>query len=231
MKPILTYNDLVNVPVRDNGEPMVIVEDVAPEIVCRYEKQDMIPYLGDRFALRAGVAERLRAAAAALRERCPGYRLRLAYGYRHPEVQEKYFTERKAQVLVKYPSLSDTQLIAQTHMLTASPDVAGHPTGGAVDITIEDADGVLDMGCGIADFASDKIVTFAEGLTETQCANRALLRDVLMAQGFAPFDGEWWHFSYGDREWAAYYGQRYALYEPCAFSIKTSPTRDEPNAG
>ncbi|MDR3125675.1 MAG: hypothetical protein LBU20_01195 [Candidatus Nomurabacteria bacterium] len=27
----------------------------------------------------------------------------------------------------------------------------------------------------------------------------------MMSQGFAPYDGEWWHFSYGDREWAAWY--------------------------
>jgi D-alanyl-D-alanine dipeptidase len=30
--------------------------------------------------------------------------------------------------------------------------------------------------------------------------------------GFAPFDGEWWHFSYGDREWAYFYKKKNALY-------------------
>jgi D-alanyl-D-alanine dipeptidase len=31
-----------------------------------------------------------------------------------------------------------------------------------------------------------------------------------MRQGLAPFDGEWWHFSYGDREWAKYYEEEAA---------------------
>ena len=34
----------------------------------------------------------------------------------------------------------------------------------------------------------------------------------MVAEGFAPFDGEWWHFSYGDREWAAFYGLSQTLY-------------------
>jgi D-alanyl-D-alanine dipeptidase len=36
----------------------------------------------------------------------------------------------------------------------------------------------------------------------------------MVAAGFAPFYGEWWHFSYGDREWAAVYGEPAALYGP-----------------
>jgi len=42
--------------------------------------------------------------------------------------------------------------------------------------------------------------------------NRILLRYLLKKQGFAPYDGEWWHFSYGDREWAFYYKKKNAIY-------------------
>ena len=68
-------------------------------------------------------------------------------------------------------------------------------------------------GCKIADFSSNLIKTYAEGLTNEQIQNRALLRDLLLRQGFAPFEGEWWHFSYGDREWAAYYNKDNAIYD------------------
>jgi D-alanyl-D-alanine dipeptidase len=34
----------------------------------------------------------------------------------------------------------------------------------------------------------------------------------MMQEGFAPFDGEYWHFSYGDKERAYYYCKPYAMY-------------------
>lgn len=34
-----------------------------------------------------------------------------------------------------------------------------------------------------------------------------------MEAWFTPFDGEYWHFSYGDRERAFYYDQPHAIYD------------------
>ena len=68
------------------------------------------------------------------------------------------------------------------------------------------------MGTAYADWASPLITTFAEGLTPAQQENRALLRRAMVAAGFAPFNGEWWHFSYGDREWALVWDAPAALY-------------------
>ena len=39
-----------------------------------------------------------------------------------------------------------------------------------------------------------------------------MLREYMIKEGFAPYDGEWWHFSYGDKEWAFYYDKEKALY-------------------
>ena len=220
MNPILQYRDLVEIPVRESGEPMMVVQKFAPEILCRYEKMDMVPYLGNLFVLREGAMQRLKQAAKALRDEHPPFILRLAYAYRHPDVQRAYFEKKKKEIAAKNPSLSNEELVACTHLLVASPDVAGHPTGGAIDVTIMDGEKDLNMGSGIADFSSDKIKTFAEGLTASQRNNRDLLRRMLMDAGFAPFNGEWWHFSYGDREWAAYTRQPEALYDQIAYGNK-----------
>ncbi len=217
MKPILQYQDLIQVPVIDSGEPILIVQDVAPEIACVYEKQDMRPYLGDQFALRKGTIERLKNAAIALQKLGSDLTFRLVYAYRHPNVQLAYFEKRREILIQENPNLSQEEMIAKTHLFVASPDVAGHPTCGAVDITIEGPHGPIDMGSGIADFTSNNIETFSEGLSETQQKNRQLLRTILMDAGFAPFDGEWWHFSYGDKEWAAYYQKPNALYDQIVF--------------
>jgi hypothetical protein len=60
-------------------------------------------------------------------------------------------------------------------MFAALPAVAGHPTGGAVDVTILRAGVALDMGTGYGDWASPLIYTYAEGLPPAQAANRSSL--------------------------------------------------------
>lgn len=214
-KPILQYKDLITVPVQDNGEPLLEVSSLLPDVLCEYQKQDMIPYVGNRFFLRRGVIERLQLASTALKEKLLHWRLKLVYAYRHPEIQARYFEARQNEIRSKNSDLTEDEIRDRAHLLSASPDVAGHPTGGAIDITIIDEAGVeLDMGTNIADFCQgEKIQTFFPSLSEKQKEYRLLLRELLMKQEFAPFDGEWWHFSYGDREWAKYYKKEKAIYD------------------
>jgi D-alanyl-D-alanine dipeptidase len=147
----------------------------------------------------------------------PGAQLKLVYAYRHPDVQTRYFERESAKIREQYPALSEEEIAERTHCLIAVPEVAGHPTGGAVDLTIIGPHGPLDMGTGIADFADEDLIRFfSTRVTDEQRENRAALRSVMIDErvGFAPFDGEWWHFSYGDREWAAYYALPKAIYGP-----------------
>jgi D-alanyl-D-alanine dipeptidase len=139
--------------------------------------------------IRSGALERLRAAAQSLRKRNPRY-----LGDKHPHL--------KGEDLAEY-----------VHQHVAVPSVAGHPTGGAVDVTIAEDGTPVDIGHSYADFESPKYVAFAEGLTEPQRQNRARLREAMVQAGYAPFNGEWWHFSYGDPEWAALWGEPAAIYK------------------
>lgn len=218
-KPILQYTDLITVPVRDNGEPLLDVKNFLPEVVCEYQKQDMIPYVGDRFFLRKNVIERLQRAITDLKNERPDLRFKLVYTYRHPEIQTRYFEARKKQLQLSEPHLTENELRNRAHLLSASPDVAGHPTGGAIDVTLIDGQGKeVDMGTAIADFSQGKkIETFCPLIDQQTQENRLLLRTALMKQDFAPFDGEWWHFSYGDREWAKYYKKDCAIYDQIVY--------------
>jgi D-alanyl-D-alanine dipeptidase len=210
---IITYEELRAVPVSENGEPLVDVRTFDPNIVARYEKMDMVPFTGNDIFVRETLARKLATASSTL-QKSGHLRLRVAYGYRHPEVQQKYFGERREKLRAQHPSLSEEALDALTHNFVAVPSVAGHPTGGAVDITIIDtAENDLDMGTRIADWSEpEKIKTFANDLSDAHIKNRRLLHDALIEQGLAPFYGEWWHFSYGDREWACFYGKPTAIY-------------------
>lgn len=211
---ILTYLSIRDMGVVECGENLVIVQDEAPEILCEYRLEDMLPYTGRTMLLRQGALQRLRNAASQIAKRKPGAKLLLVYAYRHPEVQQNYFERVIAQVREKFPGLGEDALLEKTHQFVACPDVAGHPTGGAVDVTLVSTEGELDMGTPILDFhQAERLPTFSPDISQQQRQNRILLREALMQEGFAPFNGEWWHFSYGDKEWATFYGKPHAIYE------------------
>lgn len=209
------YQDLLKVKAGENHGRMLVLNNYYPQgIVCAYEQFDMNPWLGDNLLVRSGVAQRLKHAAKLLSKIKPGYKFLVVYAYRHPIVQKKYFLRQRKLLAVKN-KLDDFSLDALTHNFVAVPKVAGHTCGAALDLTLIGPKGVMDMGTAIADFKqADKIPTYSYLISSAQKKNRLLLRSVMAESGFAPFDGEWWHFSYGDREWAYYYKRLRSLYSP-----------------
>lgn len=73
-----------------------------------------------------------------------------------------------------------------------------HNRGTAVDVGLADMDGhALDMGTEFDDF-TDKSHYQAEGLTTEQIKNRKILRDLMLAAQFEPYEKEWWHFNHAN---------------------------------
>ena len=204
---MLSYTDYSGVPLRPTSEELVAIPK-SGLAVGRQIDTAMQPYTGGTVFVRWTVLQKLREAGKLLSEAPGDCQLEVVYGYRAPEVQRRLFEEHKDRLKNEFEG---EDLIAATHRVIAVPEVAGHPTGGAVDVQIL-ADGKpADMGTKIWDFLPDSF-TFSPFISKTAWNNRQLLRRLMMAVGFAPFDGEWWHFSYGDREWARYYGEGAAVY-------------------
>jgi D-alanyl-D-alanine dipeptidase len=90
-----------------------------------------------------------------------------------------------------------------------------HCTGGAIDLTLA-VDGVaLALGSDFDDFSPRAHLTALEREPmhgSLECLLRRLLYGVLVQVGFAPYQLEWWHFSFGDQHWAAYYGLDASIY-------------------
>lgn len=211
-RKILSYDDLKAINAGASLEQLVDVRTYDRRIVAEYNKDDMRQYTGDVIYVRDSLAQKLGNVNAELA--ASDLRLKVVYGYRHPAVQQAYFSKRQAEILAESPELAGDDLERYTHNFVAVPDVGGHPAGAAVDITIVDASGEeLDMGTDIADYSDPMLIhTFDPRVTREQFSNRLLLHDLMVGQGFTPFYGEWWHFSYGDREWAAFNGKKEALY-------------------
>lgn len=214
----LTYQELSKASIKDNLEKLISLSGLNIQNFSIDER--MQKYTGDEIYVRTGVAARLLDVQEYLNEILPGTKLEVVYGYRHPVIQKQSYEDIKRRILKAQPDgWTEIALKEKIHHFIAVPEVAGHPTGGAVDVRLIGADGEeLPMGTQVHDFVSDSYV-FSPFISKEAWNNRQKLRQAMMSAGFAPFDGEWWHFSYGDREWSIFYNRPEAVYDQIEFEL------------
>ena len=213
---MLGYEDYCGVPVKSSREVMVPILG-SMSLTTSIIREDAIPITGKRTYVREGVYERLVQSAAILNEQS-GLTLDVCYGYRALSVQQARFEQALQRVSA---AISGKERLATAHRQVAAPEVAGHPAGAAVDVRLL-KDGIgLDFGTELWEYKDGlegkRSYYGAPDISPQARWNRRVLRKAMVASGFAPFDGEWWHFSYGDKEWARYYNKSTALYDQIEF--------------
>ncbi len=214
-KITFTLLDLQKIQCKDNGELLVVLQQVSPGILCQYRRQDTGI---QKIWVRQSVSDKLQRVQSQLALYQKNIRLLVVEGYRSIKTQERLFVQQLLIEHKKCPNLDLDELIEHVFKFIALPSVAGHSTGGAVDLTLSIDGREVDMGGNIAEFkCSELIPTYSSLTTPEQAKWRHLLHDLMKAEGFAPYYGEWWHFSYGDREWAAFYKKPEAIYTPLWF--------------
>jgi D-alanyl-D-alanine dipeptidase len=167
------------------------------------------------FTVRESVACRLVDAVSNLPS---DYCLLVKESLRPAALQRFYFERRLRKILTSNPGLSESDAIEVTSRFVAPPSVAGHPGGGAIDITLCSRDGrELDLGCAYdADEVASGGACFSqfENLNAHARKHRSLMFAALEDVGFVNYPFEWWHWSYGDKYWAVVKQQANALYGP-----------------
>lgn len=172
--------------------------------------------------LREGVYRRLLAVARSLPQ---GLTLLVLDGWRPWRVQQYLFEKLSDTIRDASPGIDEQALLERTREFVSlpsrSPDAPSpHLTGGAVDVTLCDEDGLpLDMGTlfdeAVPASHAAALETREAAKRQTQPRdNRRLLYHAMQAQGFTNLPSEWWHFDYGDQLWAHYHGHAQALYGP-----------------
>ncbi|VEB40850.1 D-alanyl-D-alanine dipeptidase [Chromobacterium violaceum] len=130
--------------------------------------------------------------------------------------QRRSYDEHLARLRERRPELDEAQLLREASLYVAPPAVAPHPTGAALDLTLIDAAGMeLDMGCPFnadSEESGGACYTDSPGLSDQARTHRTVLIRAMQAAGFVNYPSEWWHWSYGDRYWAAQTGAPAALY-------------------
>jgi len=140
-------------------------------------------------------------------------------------VQKALFDAQLAAVRVQRPQLTPAQAAELAGEFVAPPifDPARgstHLSGGAVDLTLTCDGQPLSMGTEFDDFRENAHSDFyeRETLGEGEIIirnNRRLLHGALRAAGFTNYESEWWHYDFGDRNWAAATGNApiYGFYD------------------
>lgn len=162
--------------------------------------------------LRKEAADRLLQALAFLPA---GYTFKIFDAWRPYEVQKSLYEEYFERLKAEFPALSEGELHKQTRTFVSFPDKTKkfayvHSSGGAVDLTLVDENGVdADMGTAFDDFSdlsSAAALEEIEGLGEAR-VNRRTLYFAMIRAGFTNYPSEWWHYDFGDIFWAAATGK------------------------
>ncbi len=202
-----------SIPIRDNNEPLVDLAIFDFVLEPRYFRTGLTAER--RILLREGAAEKLVTAQQSL----GNYKLKIWDGYRPRGVQDalyrKYFDHLRAQ----HPEWPQEKIETEATIYIASASdqaiIPPHATGGAVDLTLVDANGQeLDMGTGFDFFGPAARSRYFDehSIDQTVQNNRKLLREAMEAAGFHEYQEEWWHFDYGNQLWAFDLGKPFAIY-------------------
>jgi len=139
-----------------------------------------------------------------------GVNLKIYKTFRSRIKMNEAFEAIIADIIAENPNIGRNEAIQLAQYKSDNPKgtLGGHETGGAVDVSLCDDNGNdFDYGTKFHEY-NDFTFTKSSHITQQQKENRKDLVKIMKKQGFVNFPGEWWHFSYGDRLWAAYNGKR-----------------------
>lgn len=205
----------------ENNEPLVQASLYPERILVRswYFGEGLKGSLPEVW-LRESVYERLLVAAESLPE---GLRFVLWDGWRSFELQSALFDILLGRIKAK--GIPEDEAYSQASVFVAIPSkepesVSGHLTGGAIDLTLADSQGhYLPMGGGFDETEEhsrtdyyDNPDLWSDGRAVIARDNRRLLVSTMEAAGFSNYPSEWWHYDYGNRNWAIRTKASHAFY-------------------
>ena len=105
---------------------------------------------------------------------------------------EKLSKEEKNKVINKYVSIPVKDKVL----------APAHTTGGAIDITLLYNGKEVNMGADFDEFTNRATANYYEDKNDVINNNRKILYDAMIKAGFTNLESEFWHYDYGDKNWA-----------------------------
>ena len=200
LRKIMSRRYVGKVHVHENFDPLV---DFLPHRHIIFNEET----LEDPNLIRKQVLFKLYHIADKLPE---GVNLKIYKTFRSRIKMSEGFESVVTEIQNENPEIGRHEAMKLAKFKTDDPkgSMGGHETGGAVDVALCDDNGVdFNYGTRFHEY-NDSTFTYSSHITKEQRKNRKQLVKIMKKQGFVNFPGEWWHFSYGDRMWAAYKGKR-----------------------
>lgn len=203
-------------PIREDGSALLAVPP-APywQVRAVYAEQGIAGAM-DTCYLREQVISRLARAARHIAD--TGLQLVILDGWRPPAVQQALYQAIFRQVCADHPGEDQAALHRRTREFVSPPSEEAHRpsphlTGGSVDVTLSDGTGkLLDMGSAFDEPTPRSYSDAYEKLDSPIRERRRLLFSAMTTAGFTHLPSEWWHFDYGNQNWAYYSGQSHAIF-------------------
>ncbi len=190
-----------------SAQDFVSLAEEVPDVILEIRYYSTYNFVGDRIdgynepcaLLTKEAAEALKGAASDAKDK--GYMLKIYDAYRPQEAVNNFieWAEDTNDTRMKeyfYPELDKSVLFDQGYIAEKS----GHSRGSTLDLTLFDMDTGkdVDMGGTFDYFGELSHPDYTGDLTEEQIANRNILRDIMLNNGFKPLSTEWWHFTLED---------------------------------
>jgi len=207
---ILDEDVLNQIPIIECNEPLIDIRTYMPNVIIRMSKARRDYAESDVLYARKTICEMM---VEAIRGISFNYQLIMFDAYRPLEYQRLRFEQVFKSFKEKNPSQNDEYIRRLAFEVVFPPNEdpqqsPPHATGGAVDVALGTLDGeLLDFGSTYGIYNKDenkRHPTNSTLMNAQQRNNRNILIKAMVNAGFCNYPGEWWHFMYGDREYAAY---------------------------
>lgn len=213
---MISINDykIKRVQLNESTEPFVDLKGIHPKIIVDNSMSQIASNSKYFCYCRRKAADLLIESTRYLPE---GFLFYIKEAYRPLSRQKISITNVYNHYLKKFPELHNKELMEKVYEYVAPVDVAPHPTGAAIDLTLIDQKGTeINMG---TDFnavpveVDNKTYTYSKLVNDEEKFSRSILVQAMERAGFVNYPTEWWHWSYGDKYWG-YYKNKDAIYGP-----------------
>lgn len=220
------WEKIQSIPIEESGEELVPLSLYPKRILVRsqYYVQSVPDALSECF-IRESAFFRLREAVAMLPS---GFKFVIFDGWRSLSIQKHLYDSYYEEIKQLHNEMTETELSKLVSQYVALPSVdprkpSPHLTGGAVDLGIVDDEGcLLYMGSNFDETSSRSATCYYENVMMqrgtldekgfTALQNRRLLYHCMKEAGFTNYPEEWWHYDYGNQNWAYFSNQKIAFY-------------------
>ena len=182
----------------------------------------MYPKLGmknaiDKCYLRKVVYDKLLEATHYLPKE---YSFKILDAYRPFELQKELYTTYYQKIvdefdLHTYSKEEKDRVINNFVALPNKNEAPAHTTGSAIDLTLVKDSNDIDMGCSFDEFSGRSYTNYYIEKDKSIHNNRMILYNCMIKAGFTNIETEFWHYDYGNKNWAEKTGNEIIFNEIC----------------